>query len=61
MAMSIWRTAAGPDSVDGAGECMEEPMEAGVLEMRLVVTATDYEAAIAFYRDTLRIDRKSVV
>ncbi len=30
-------------------------MEAGVLEMRLVVTATDYEAAIAFYRDTLRM------
>jgi predicted enzyme related to lactoylglutathione lyase len=28
-------------------------MEAGVLEMRLVVTAPDYEAAIAFYRDVL--------
>lgn len=25
----------------------------GVLEMRLVVTATDYEAAVDFYRDTL--------
>jgi lactoylglutathione lyase len=25
----------------------------GVLEMRLVVTAEDYEAAVAFYRDTL--------
>ena len=25
----------------------------GVLEMRLVVTADDYDAAVAFYRDTL--------
>jgi predicted enzyme related to lactoylglutathione lyase len=25
----------------------------GVLEMRLVVTANDYDAAVAFYRDTL--------
>jgi predicted enzyme related to lactoylglutathione lyase len=28
-------------------------MDGGVLEMRLVVTAQDYEAALAFYRDTL--------
>jgi len=28
-------------------------MDAGVLEMRLVVTAPDYEAALAFYRDVL--------
>ena len=28
-------------------------MADGVLEMRLVVTAEDYEAAVAFYRDTL--------
>lgn len=28
-------------------------MDGGVLEMRLVVTAPDYEAALAFYRDTL--------
>lgn len=28
-------------------------MADGVLEMRLVVTAVDYEAALAFYRDTL--------
>ena len=28
-------------------------MSGGVLEMRLVVTAPDYEAALAFYRDTL--------
>ena len=28
-------------------------MAAGALEMRLVVTAEDYEAAVAFYRDTL--------
>jgi lactoylglutathione lyase len=28
-------------------------MDQDVLEMRLVVTAPDYEAAIAFYRDTL--------
>jgi catechol 2,3-dioxygenase-like lactoylglutathione lyase family enzyme len=28
-------------------------MEGGVLEMRLVVTAPDYEAALAFYRDAL--------
>ena len=28
-------------------------MVAGVLEMRLVVTAPDYEAALAFYRDVL--------
>jgi predicted enzyme related to lactoylglutathione lyase len=28
-------------------------MEGGVLEMRLVVTAPDYAAAIAFYRDML--------
>jgi hypothetical protein len=29
------------------------PMNDGVLEMRLVVTAPDYEAALAFYRDVL--------
>jgi lactoylglutathione lyase len=28
-------------------------MDSGVLEMRLVVTAPDYDAALAFYRDTL--------
>jgi catechol 2,3-dioxygenase-like lactoylglutathione lyase family enzyme len=28
-------------------------MDAGVLEMRLVVTADDYDAALAFYRDAL--------
>lgn len=28
-------------------------MDGGVLEMRLVVTAPDFEAALAFYRDTL--------
>jgi len=28
-------------------------MDAGVIEMRLVVTAPDYEAALAFYRDVL--------
>ncbi len=28
-------------------------MGGGVLEMRLVVTTSDYEAALAFYRDTL--------
>ena len=28
-------------------------MADGVLEMRLVVTAADYEEAVAFYRDTL--------
>ena len=28
-------------------------MDGGVLEMRLVVTATDYEAALALYRDVL--------
>ena len=28
-------------------------MADGVVEMRLVVTATDYAAAVAFYRDTL--------
>ena len=28
-------------------------MDDGVLEMRLVVTAPDYEAALAFYRDEL--------
>ncbi|MBF8291109.1 MAG: glyoxalase [Chloroflexi bacterium] len=28
-------------------------MDGGVLEMRLVVTAPDYEAALTFYRDTL--------
>ena len=28
-------------------------MEQGVLEMRLVVTAPDYEEALAFYRDVL--------
>jgi catechol 2,3-dioxygenase-like lactoylglutathione lyase family enzyme len=31
----------------------EEPMDGGVLEMRLVVTAPDYEAAVGFYRDVL--------
>jgi catechol 2,3-dioxygenase-like lactoylglutathione lyase family enzyme len=35
-------------SVQGGGE-----MDSGVLEMRLVVTAPDYEAAVAFYRDAL--------
>ncbi len=28
-------------------------VDGGVLEMRLVVTAPDYEAALAFYRDAL--------
>jgi catechol 2,3-dioxygenase-like lactoylglutathione lyase family enzyme len=28
-------------------------LDGGVLEMRLVVTASDYEAALAFYRDVL--------
>jgi len=28
-------------------------MDGGVLEMRLVVTAPDYEAAVVFYRDVL--------
>lgn len=28
-------------------------MDNGVIEMRLVVTASDYEAALAFYRDVL--------
>ncbi len=28
-------------------------MDEGVLEMRLVVTAPDYDAAVAFYRDVL--------
>lgn len=28
-------------------------MEGGVIEMRLVVTAPDYDAALAFYRDVL--------
>jgi catechol 2,3-dioxygenase-like lactoylglutathione lyase family enzyme len=28
-------------------------MDGGVLEMRLVVRAPDYEVAIAFYRDVL--------
>ena len=28
-------------------------MDGGVLEMRLVVTAPDYDAALAFYRDVL--------
>jgi catechol 2,3-dioxygenase-like lactoylglutathione lyase family enzyme len=28
-------------------------MDSGVLEMRLVVTAPDYEAALAFYRDVV--------
>ena len=28
-------------------------MDGGVLEMRLVVTATDYEGALPFYRDVL--------
>src|SRR3972149_524629 len=31
----------------------ERPMDDGVLEMRLVVTAPDYEASLAFYRDVL--------
>ncbi len=31
----------------------EEPVEGRVLEMRLVVTAPDFEAALAFYRDVL--------
>ncbi|MEX1157149.1 MAG: VOC family protein [Chloroflexota bacterium] len=31
----------------------ERPMDDGVREMRLVVTAPDYEASLAFYRDVL--------
>ncbi len=36
-------------------EAMEAPVTpaGGVLEMRLVVTATDYEEALRFYRDVL--------
>jgi len=30
-------------------------MDGGMLEMRLVVTAPDYEATLAFYRDVLRM------
>ena len=36
-----------------AQEAEEEPVDSGVLEMRLVVTAPDYDAALAFYRDAL--------
>ena len=32
-------------------------MTDGVLEMRLVVTAEDYNAAVAFYRDTLGLSQ----
>ena len=32
-------------------------MADGVLEMRLVVTAEDYNAAVAFYRDTLGLSQ----
>ena len=35
-------------------------MNDGVLEMRLVVTAADYEAALAFYRDVLRMREVAV-
>ena len=35
-------------------------MDDGVLEMRLVVTAADYEAALAFYRDVLRMREMAV-
>ena len=35
-------------------------MDDGVLEMRLVVTAADYEAALAFYRDVLRMREVAV-
>ena len=35
-------------------------MDDGVLEMRLVVTASDYEAALAFYRDVLRMREVAV-
>lgn len=42
---------AGPDE---GGETAAAPAPAiGVTELRLVVTAEDYEAALAFYRDTL--------
>jgi predicted enzyme related to lactoylglutathione lyase len=34
---------------------MNVASEAGVLEMRLVVTASDYDAALRFYRDALRL------
>jgi lactoylglutathione lyase len=34
---------------------MTEASDAGVLGMRLVVTASDYDAALAFYRDALRL------
>lgn len=35
-------------------------MDGGVLEMRLVVTAPDYEAAVAFYRDVLGMQELGV-
>ena len=36
-------------------------MADGVLEMRLVVTAEDYAAAVAFYRDTLGLPQLACV
>ena len=46
---------ARPDS--GSAESTEASI--GVTELRLVVTAEDYEAALAFYRDTLGLPQRA--
>jgi lactoylglutathione lyase len=43
---------------DSAAEASAESM-IGVSELRLVVTAEDYEAALAFYRDTLGLPQRA--
>ncbi|HZP49574.1 VOC family protein [Actinocrinis sp.] len=45
----------GPDSDAGANTAAT----IGVAELRLVVTAEDYEAALAFYRDTLGLPQRA--
>ena len=45
----------GPDSDAGANTAPT----IGVAELRLVVTAEDYEAALAFYRDTLGLPQRA--
>ncbi|HEU5426402.1 MAG TPA: VOC family protein [Actinocrinis sp.] len=44
--------------LDSDGRASDQPT-IGVTELRLVVTAADYEAALAFYRDTLGLPQRA--
>jgi predicted enzyme related to lactoylglutathione lyase len=53
--MRCWRFA--PDLVDAGGQAMTDAPE--VTELRLVVTAPDYEEALRFYRDVLGLTERA--